>query len=262
MTDDAAWVRLLDGSVLQIDLASGEVLRAIPVGTGEFGDVAAGDEAIWVTTFDENTVTRIDPLSGEIVAVVEVGENPEGVLVSDDAVWVSNHRDGSLSRIDPLTNLVVATVRVGPEGTSGPSSLALVADDLWTAVPNANGVVRVDPTANEVVGKTDVNFITWLVGAKDIYAVSTTVGRVSTIDPESAAVVGTAQLTTFPLDYGAGGLWSVDAENLLRLDESTLEPAASYRISASPTSVSDLAFTSDSVWLLLPEQETLIEVTP
>ena len=93
VTDDAAWVRLLDGSVLQIDLASGEVLRAVPVGTGEFGDVAAGDEAIWVTTFDENTVTRIDPLSGEIVAVVEVGGNSEGVLVSGVDAWGSNHRE-------------------------------------------------------------------------------------------------------------------------------------------------------------------------
>ena len=125
--------------VIHIDLESGQLVSTIDVGAGEFGDIAAGDDAVWVTTFDENTVSRIDPTSDEIVAVIEVGANPEDLLVTPNAIWVSNHRDGSLSRIDPATNKVVATVKVGPKGPSGPKEIALVAGDLWTAIPNANG---------------------------------------------------------------------------------------------------------------------------
>jgi len=263
MTQDAAWARLLDGSVIHIDLESGQLVSTIDVGGGEFGDIAAGDDAVWVTTFDENTVSRIDPISDEIVAVIGVGENPEDLLVTPDAVWVSNHRGGSLSRIDPATNQVVATVKVGPKGPSGPKEIALVGGDLWTAIPNANAVVRVDPDTNKAVSAIDVNFISSLIGAEEwIYAASGTVGRISILDPSTEAVVSTAEPPAFPAGFGLGSLWGTDAEFLFSLDESTLEPIEAIRISTTPTAIGDIAFTGDSIWLVLPERGELIQVQP
>jgi len=263
MTQEAAWVRLLDGSVIHIDLESGGLVSTIDVGAGEFGDIAAGDDAVWVTTFDENTVSRIDPTSDEIVAVIEVGENPEDLLVTPDAIWVSNHRDGSLSRIDPTTNKVVATVTVGPKGPSGPKEIALIAGDLWTAIPNANGVVGVDPGTNEAVATIAVNFINSLIGGDDrIYAPSPTVGRVSIVDPVTEAVTNMDEPAAFPAGFGLGSLWGLDPEYLLRLDESTLEPTESIRISGSPAEIGDIAFSDDSVWLVLPERGELIQIRP
>ena len=54
------------------------------------------------------------------------------------------------SRIDPATNRVVATIRVGPKRACCAEHMSLTATGgtLWVAVPNANEIVRIDPTTN------------------------------------------------------------------------------------------------------------------
>ena len=123
--------------------------------------------------------------------------------------------------------------------------------------------MRTDPDTNEVLATITVNFLSSMVAADDrIYAYSHSVNRVTILDPATEAVIGTAQPTAPPAGFGADGLWGADAENLLHLDESTLEAAESFRISMTETEVSDMEFAGPSIWLLLPDQTTLMEVRP
>jgi YVTN family beta-propeller protein len=68
---------------------------------------------LWVTNFDDNTVSRIDPAAGRAVATVPVGEGPITARATDDGIWIANYLSGSVSRIDPTTNTVTVTVPAG-----------------------------------------------------------------------------------------------------------------------------------------------------
>ncbi len=52
-------------------------------------------------TPNDNTVSRIDPSTNQVVQTVSVGGGPAGVATGGGAVWVANGLDGTVSRIDP-----------------------------------------------------------------------------------------------------------------------------------------------------------------
>ena len=60
-----------------------------------------------------NFVWRVDPGTGTTKAKVEVGYLPDAVAVGDDFVWVGTWGDHSLVKIDPATNEVSAKLDLG-----------------------------------------------------------------------------------------------------------------------------------------------------
>jgi YVTN family beta-propeller protein len=52
-------------------------------------DVAFGVGAVWVASYDDGTVVRIDPASGNVSKVIHVGGHPSGIAVGDGKVWVT-----------------------------------------------------------------------------------------------------------------------------------------------------------------------------
>jgi YVTN family beta-propeller protein len=52
-------------------------------------DLAFGAGAVWVASYDDGTVVRIDPTSGNISKVIHVGGRPSGIAVGDGKVWVT-----------------------------------------------------------------------------------------------------------------------------------------------------------------------------
>ena len=74
-----------------------EVTDTITVGKGP-GDVAYGDNAIWVTNSGDGTVSRIDPATVTITDTITLGGG-EGIAYGDNAIWVANFGDGTVTRI-------------------------------------------------------------------------------------------------------------------------------------------------------------------
>ncbi len=126
-----------DDRVLQLDPATGEVLRDIevdnPVGI-------AVDSDVWVAAAT-NTV-RLDPDSGEVVADVAVGAEPDGAVTLDEAsVWVRSG-DEFLVRIDRATE--EATEQIQADVTSGGDVIVL--DGLvWTTAFDEGALFVLDP---------------------------------------------------------------------------------------------------------------------
>ena len=52
-------------------------------------DLAFGAGALWVASYDDGTVVRIDPASGNVSKVIHVGGHPSGIAASDGKVWVT-----------------------------------------------------------------------------------------------------------------------------------------------------------------------------
>jgi YVTN family beta-propeller protein len=58
-----------------------------------------------------------EPVVGEIIATIAVGNTPGDVVaIGDGALWVPNVGDGTVSHIDAKTNEVVATIPIGTKG--------------------------------------------------------------------------------------------------------------------------------------------------
>ena len=78
----------------------------------------AGAGALWVSSEESGTVTRIDPRSGAVVSAITVGNGPSALAVGEGAVWVVNRHDGTLSRIDPARNVESGNEEIGGEPTA------------------------------------------------------------------------------------------------------------------------------------------------
>jgi YVTN family beta-propeller protein len=52
-------------------------------------DIAFGEGALWVASYEDGTVVRIDAASGNITKMIHVGGHPSGIAVGDGRVWVT-----------------------------------------------------------------------------------------------------------------------------------------------------------------------------
>jgi streptogramin lyase len=126
----AAWIVLgaPADALLRVDARSGRA-RRIPV--GRFPDaVAVGFGSVWVAQKEDDTVRRIDPVTGRTRRVVAVGHRPFEVAVDQGSVWVTSECDGTVLRIDPATNRVVGTIELGYH----PQWLAVGGGFAWVGV--------------------------------------------------------------------------------------------------------------------------------
>jgi class 3 adenylate cyclase/streptogramin lyase len=107
--------------------------------------VLEGDApSVWVANKLADTVTRIDPSTGDTKSV-GLASAPAAIAVGSGAVWVATE-DNSVTRLD-LSGNTLTTVHV----PAGPTSLAVGRDGVWLVCSTARVVVRIDPRTNRVV---------------------------------------------------------------------------------------------------------------
>ena len=103
MADDRwVYAAGLDETLAQIDPATNEIVQRIPIGTLVYR-MKLHDEDAFITDLDRSHVTRVDLSSGDVVWQVRVGVRPGGLEVTDEAVWVASYGDARLHRLDPET---------------------------------------------------------------------------------------------------------------------------------------------------------------
>jgi hypothetical protein len=189
--EDAVWISSYGGTVTKIDPDSRKVVARVDLGHNGIGEVAAGEGSVWVASNDtlqnvderawedlfengkypetghpeRNTLLRLDPDTGEVVARIPVARTEvEGGAASvavdegSGAVWVTSN-NGRLLHVDPAKNQVVANLPLGDYAydlQAGYGSVwAQVELDTdepgWTA-----GIARVSTDDNAVSGRADV----------------------------------------------------------------------------------------------------------
>jgi DNA-binding beta-propeller fold protein YncE len=245
------------GRLLRVAPESNSVMQQIPVAA--YGDLAVGDGSIWLSNPAANTVDRMNPTSARVIARIPVGKNPLGVAVTPRAVWVAN--DGlaspdvpSISRIDPSTNKVVATIALGPTSACCALHMGVIAalGAVWTVVPQANMVIRIDPATNDKsVFHLDYPPCAYL--AADASTVWSAGGACA--DVLGRLTVRTRQVTKLVephpigLRIAFGRVWvaALAAGNLDQIDRATNQIVARLPIGGHPI---HLAVGFGSLWLL------------
>lgn len=174
---------------------------------GPFPVVADG--SLWVSIWDPGLVTRVDLDSGEVVASIEVGLRPDGLVVDDDGrVWVATADEGgTIAIIDPASNQVADRIPVGVEGFS----LAFLDGRLWIASVEQDRIVALDVARREIVLDVAFDGVGNLVATDD-------------------------------------GVWAAlyETPNIVRFDPETLEYRL---IDTGMTRTNLLALTEDEVWV-------------
>jgi streptogramin lyase len=130
-------------AVLILGGGSGVAVSApVQIGSGTLR-VAAGQEAVWVTSSGDGTLTRLDPASGQVVGTpIQLGPGIAGVAVGSKWVWVTSPESGELLRVDPQTR-AVRRIELGGK----PGAVVLGGGRVWVADESGRGITAVNPEA-------------------------------------------------------------------------------------------------------------------
>jgi ligand-binding sensor domain-containing protein len=204
--------------------------------------LASTEDAIWAATNSARSLDRIDPVTGQVVASVTTGTEPDSVALAAGSLWVG-HNGPDLVRVDPGTSEVVARIA---------APLASVAEGegaVWVATMNS--VLRVDPATNEVTHTIELPGTrdgTYGIAVGDGAVWAGGPGRVDRIDPASRDIVATVAVEGWKLAVGAGSLWAGGGAGVWRIDTDTNELVA--RISVP--GIESIAWDGTGLWTVGP----------
>jgi len=191
------------GSVAVVDPEAGRVVDTIEVGSGPAA-IVFGHGSIWVANSEDDTVSRIDTETREVVKVIGV-PSPVDLAVGADAIWVAGGLDGTVSRIDVGSNDVVTEIDLGGDDPVLPLTVQAVtasSGSVWACVGNA--LVRIDGATNDPVDSLDVpgGALAATVGNGFVW-VATGASRLLRVEPNSLVVTARAPVPGLPLDVVA-----------------------------------------------------------
>jgi hypothetical protein len=249
-----AKVRLVVSKGKPLPSSDSTVDVAIPVSGA--GGVATGAGSVWATSGD-GSISRIDPNTNQVVAVVQVGPQDIGITaISDTDVWLGAYDEDALYRINVATNTVSGPIAL-PSGSS-PLGGAIAAGSVWIALEHAGAVVRIDPATNAVLATIPVG----TVGANgplavaesggDVWVSVPVDGKIVRVDPGSNTVTATIPMTqecTFAAT--ATSLWiggGCGGTKLATVDEST--NTVSTLANLSPDVVGGPMLLGTALWLI------------
>jgi streptogramin lyase len=86
--------------VYRLDPITGESVAEIE--TSSPTRLLATKDGVWLTSFDQGVVERIDPASNEVVFGVLIGGNPNGITEGFGSVRVSDTGTRCIHRFDPI----------------------------------------------------------------------------------------------------------------------------------------------------------------
>jgi streptogramin lyase len=155
--------------------------KPIPIGAAPLR-IAADDEAIWVTSQPDGTLTRLNPESGAVVGrPFRLGAGISGVAVGAGSVWVSDPPHGEVLEVDPQSGKVVKTIALG----GSPGAIAFGGDDVWVADEDGAGVSAIAAKSGRVLRRglpPQAQPLRLAVGQGGLWVSSASTGTVRRID--------------------------------------------------------------------------------
>jgi YVTN family beta-propeller protein len=115
-----------DSAVLRINPKTNKQITRIATVNGFGEGIAISSGAVWVTNSLDTSVSRIDPATNKVSAVIPTQYlNPLDITGGEFGIWVADAPD--VAKIDPETNQITARVAIG----KGRLSLGVGQGALW-----------------------------------------------------------------------------------------------------------------------------------
>jgi DNA-binding beta-propeller fold protein YncE len=262
------------GGVVPIAPRTGRIAGS-PVSTGPLRRIAGGGNALW--GLRPWTLVRIDPGTGAVRPTAIHGP-AYALAAAFGSVWIPSYEDGRLTRVDARTGHVVASIAgVGNAAeaiAAGFGSVWVASVGPWrkgrggVMVPYGPGsVTRIDPTTNRVVARIGAGRgagaiavgegAVWVASFRGVGADNT----VTRIDPRTNRVVATVRPGGRPAAIGAGAgyAWVVGDELLVRIDPKTNRVRRRSTANREPSAVTIF---SGAVWVANSGASTVSRIDP
>src|SRR4051812_25611611 len=115
-------------------------------------DWMAVDKEVWVSNSPKNSVARLDPKSGAVMATIAVGTHPcSGLAAGFGSLWVPNCGDSTVTRLDLKDGKTQATFPMTIADSEG--GVAIGAGSFWMLTDSRGTLARVDPATNKTVAE-------------------------------------------------------------------------------------------------------------
>jgi DNA-binding beta-propeller fold protein YncE len=250
-------------TVLAVSFFSGDgvsVSGPIEVSQGPLR-LAVDDDAVWVTSAADGTLSRIDPEREEVVdAPLPIGAGVSGVAVGQGSVWVSSPRTGSVLRIDPAQRRKVE-IPVGGR----PGAIVFGGGRVWVADEAGAGVTAINPGGNRVFKRglpPHVAPLRLAVGAGAVWVSSASTGTVRRIDLSTATPGAPIPAGRGPsgVTVGGGLVWVANS----RTDRVTRVDPATHTLFGVPISVGGrpggIDAGTENVWVANSADDTVTRI--
>ena len=153
--EGAVWVPATGrGLILKVDPIANKLIQTIEAKMLDpEGSIGVGEGGVWVLTAAEagdtadRNLTRYNPKSGAIDAIIPLPSYSAGVVVDFGSVWVTGHGRGELYRIDPQSNTIVSTLKLH----EGPRFIASGEGSIWVLNHSDGTVQRIDGKTGELL---------------------------------------------------------------------------------------------------------------
>ena len=117
-------------------------------------DIAVGEVSVWFTDWQrEETLSRLDPETMEITDHVDVAGD-DAIAVGAGAVWLADTEAGTLTRVDPRSLDVEAVIDLFEPPFLPSVDVTVDGDQVWLSYLEGRTVYRVDARSNTVVSET------------------------------------------------------------------------------------------------------------
>lgn len=138
-----------DGSSLWIASALGQTLTQMDPSSGEErgryplpnvpSTLLYANGHLWTANELAGTVTKIDP-SGNVIGDYAVGSAPRGLLWDGESIWIASEQDQLLARMDVESGEILNAYAVD----GSPAALAFDGEFLWVALSDQGEVLKVN----------------------------------------------------------------------------------------------------------------------
>jgi YVTN family beta-propeller protein len=200
------------------------------------------------------------PQTLRVVAAVDVGGAPSGMVVASGDLWVSLAVDG-IVRIDQATNAVVARI------DRPMVALAAGYGSVWAVDVFRDLLLEIDPGTNRIAREIPVGALPTgvAVGFGSVWVANQVDGTVSRVDPVAGQVTATIPLGAGAIWPGAivagpRGIWLVTGGGnaVSRIDPTTSRVASHLPLPGARS----LAVTGGNVWVGLTTSDVLVRIGP
>jgi class 3 adenylate cyclase/streptogramin lyase len=210
-----------------------------------------------------NSAVQIDPGTGELVSVAEVGTDPTAVAYGLDSIWVANFSDRTVQRVDPSTGDPDSPIGIA---SGNPIGITTGQGSVWVTSSIDGIVYRIDPRTRgtrEIAVGTGVQGIAFGEGA--VWVTNGQTNEVLRIDPVTEGVERIEMdddSQPSGIAVGAGFVWVAEhlTGRVAQIDPAALEVVETIPLlRGRPDQV---AFGAGFVWVAVGSDDSVLRIDP
>ncbi len=190
---------------------------------------------MWAANVEDETVSRIDPVTRERGRTIDVGDYPSDVVVGSGTVWVALGALAELARINPEQDEAASPIPALGEGVpcgAPRASLAVGGGAVWFACEAAD------------LGRIDIR-----------------TGRAARVGLEAGLLTSPSSVLPVFSDivFGLESLWIVNraANSVIEVDPSTIQRLRDITVGKSPTAI---AVGTGALWVTNFADDTVTRI--